>query len=120
MESHSHIIKREAKRLGFDYCGISKAEFLEDEAKRFENWLHSNMQGKMSYMERYADMRLDPRILVPGAKSVRHCRAGASLRRPVYWRTRVGNRKSIDRRRSDDRAHAGPLHAVPQFKCADL
>jgi hypothetical protein len=57
---------------------------------------------------------------VPDARSVRHCRAGASLRRPVYWRTRVGNRKSIDRRRSDDRAHAGPLHAVPQFKCADL
>jgi SAM-dependent methyltransferase len=57
---------------------------------------------------------------VPGARSIRHCRAGASLRRPVYGRTRVGNRKSIDRRRSDDRAHAGPLHAVPQFKSADL
>jgi epoxyqueuosine reductase len=69
-EKNSAIIKREAQRLGFDYCGISKAEFLEDEAKRFENWLHSNMQGKMSYMERYMDMRLDPRLLVPGAKSV--------------------------------------------------
>jgi len=69
-ENYSAIIKREATRLGFDYCGISKAGFLEDEAKRFEAWLHGNMQGQMTYMERYMDMRLDPRILVPGAKSV--------------------------------------------------
>src|SRR5581483_9906330 len=62
--------KREAKRLGFDYCGISKAEFLEDEAKRFENWLHQGMQGKMGYMERNIDKRLDPRLLVDGAESV--------------------------------------------------
>jgi|SRR6185312_6487959 len=69
-ENYSAIIKRESARLGFDYCGISKAGFLEDEAQRFEAWLHGNMQGKMTYMERYMDMRLDPRILVPGAKSV--------------------------------------------------
>jgi epoxyqueuosine reductase len=70
VENYSAIIKRESQRLGFDYCGISKAGFLEDEAQRFEQWLHGNMQGQMSYMERYMDMRLDPRILVPGAKSV--------------------------------------------------
>lgn len=69
-ENYSAIIKREAKRLGFDYCGISKAAFLEDEAKRFENWLHQGMQGNMSYMERNIDKRLDPRLLVEGAKSV--------------------------------------------------
>ena len=56
--------------MGFDFCGISKAEFLEDEAPRLENWLNQGMQGKMSYMENHFDKRLDPQKLVPGAKSV--------------------------------------------------
>jgi epoxyqueuosine reductase len=67
---NSQLIKTEAKRLGFDYCGISKAEFLEEEAPRLEHWLHNNMHGEMSYMQNYFDKRLDPRLLVPGAKSV--------------------------------------------------
>ncbi len=67
---YSAIIKEEALKLGFDSCGISKAEFLEDEAIRFERWLHKGMQGKMQYMERNGDKRLDPRLLVPDAKSV--------------------------------------------------
>jgi len=69
-ESYSAFIKQEATRLGFEHCGISKAEFLEDEAPRFEKWLHQNMHGKMDYMANYMDLRLDPRLLVPGAKSV--------------------------------------------------
>ena len=68
--NYTHLIKSEAKRLGFDYCGISKAEFLEEEAPRLENWLNNNMHGQMSYMQNYFDKRLDPRLLVPGAKSV--------------------------------------------------
>ncbi len=64
------MIKSEAKRLGFDFVGISKAEFLEEEAPRLENWLNKNMHGQMSYMQNHFDKRLDPRILVPGAKSV--------------------------------------------------
>ena len=68
--NHTSLIKAEAKRLGFDYVGISKAEFLEEEAPRLENWLNNNMHGQMSYMQNYFDKRLDPRLLVPGAKSV--------------------------------------------------
>lgn len=67
---YAQLIKTESKRLGFDYCGISKADFLEEEAPRLENWLNNNMHGQMSYMQNYFDKRLDPRILVPGAKSV--------------------------------------------------
>jgi epoxyqueuosine reductase len=69
-ESYTQIVKQEAKRLGFDYCGISKAEFLEAEAPRLEQWLKNQMQGEMQYMNNHFDMRLDPRKLVPGAKSV--------------------------------------------------
>ena len=63
-------IKEEAKRLGFNSCGISKAEFLEDEAPHLEQWLHKNFHGEMYYMANHFDKRLDPRLLVPGAKSV--------------------------------------------------
>ena len=67
---YSEIIKSEAKRLGFMSCGISKAEFLEVEAPRLENWLKQNMHGEMSYMENHFDKRLDPTKLVDGSKSV--------------------------------------------------
>jgi epoxyqueuosine reductase len=70
IHEHTAIVKSEAKRLGFDYCGISKAEFLEEEAPRLEAWLKNKMHGEMKYMENHFDMRLDPRKLVPGAKSV--------------------------------------------------
>ena len=64
------LIKAEAQRLGFLTCGISKAEFLEEEAPRLERWLNSNMHGEMAYMENHFDKRLDPTLLVPGSKSV--------------------------------------------------
>src|SRR5699024_6125344 len=60
----------EAKRLGFLACGISKAEFLEEEAPRLENYLKNNYNGKMGYLENHFDKRLDPTLLVPGSKSV--------------------------------------------------
>lgn len=69
-EQYTTLIKAEAKRLGFLSCGISKAEFLEEEAPRLERWLKKGMQGEMHYMENYFDKRLDPRLLVDGAKSV--------------------------------------------------
>ena len=67
---YSSAIKAEAKRLGFLSCGISKAEFLEEEAPRLEAWLKAERNGKMGYMENHFDKRLDPRLLVPGGKSV--------------------------------------------------
>jgi epoxyqueuosine reductase len=51
-------------------CGISKAGFLEKEAPRLEKWLKNNSHGQMSYMENHFDKRLDPTLLVDGAKSV--------------------------------------------------
>ncbi len=63
-------IKQKAQELGFSFCGISKADFLQEEANRMEEWLKKGYQGKMSYLERNVDKRLDPRKLVPGARSV--------------------------------------------------
>ncbi|WP_086477030.1 tRNA epoxyqueuosine(34) reductase QueG [Arenibacter amylolyticus] len=69
-QKYSQLIKDEAKRLGFLSCGISKAEFLEEEAPRLEKWLQNNMNGEMGYMENHFDKRLDPTKLVEGSKSV--------------------------------------------------
>lgn len=67
---NSAFIKSKAKELGFEFCGISKAEFLEEEAPKLEKWLNKNMHGKMAWMENHFDKRLDPTKLVEGSKSV--------------------------------------------------
>lgn len=69
-ERRSELVREHASHLGFLSCGFSKAGFLEEEAPLLEKWLLGHRHGKMAYMERYFDERLDPRILVPGAKSV--------------------------------------------------
>lgn len=70
LQKYSNSIKQEAKRLGFETCGISKAGFLNEEASKFEQWLKNGYHGKMKYMENHFDMRLDPRLLIDDAKSV--------------------------------------------------
>jgi epoxyqueuosine reductase len=67
---NTFFIKHTAKRLGFNYCGISKAGFLSEDAKRLEKWLKQGMHGSMQYMENNFELRTDPTKLVPGAKSV--------------------------------------------------
>ena len=69
-ENPTRFLKRKANNLGFLSCGISKAVFLEEEATKLENWLNDGKHGEMKYMENHFDMRLDPRKLVPDAKSV--------------------------------------------------
>lgn len=69
-EKYTRLIKEEAKRLGFAFCGISQAAFLEEEAPRLEKWLKGQLHGEMQYMENHFDKRLDPRLLVDDSKSV--------------------------------------------------
>jgi epoxyqueuosine reductase len=67
---NTRLVKQLAADLGFHYCGIAKAEPLEEDARRLESWLNQGMHGSMQYMENYFDLRIDPRKLVPGARSV--------------------------------------------------
>ncbi|SFA79435.1 tRNA epoxyqueuosine(34) reductase QueG [Algoriphagus aquimarinus] len=69
-EKNASIIKTTAKRLGFDFCGIAKAGFLEEEAPKLEEWLNRNYNGEMGYLANHFDKRLDPTKLVEGAKTV--------------------------------------------------
>ena len=70
LQENSSFIKQTALELGFTYCGIAKAEQLDEDARRLEKWLRQGMHGNMQYMENYFDLRIDPRKLVPGAKSI--------------------------------------------------
>jgi epoxyqueuosine reductase len=70
LEKNTQWVKALAQRLGFDYCGVARAQRLDDDARRLENWLAKGMHGKMHYMENHFELRIDPTKLVPGAKSV--------------------------------------------------
>jgi epoxyqueuosine reductase len=67
---YTSFIKKTAFSAGFSYCGIAKAQKLNEDAQRLEHWLSKGMHGTMKYMENYFDLRVDPAKLVPGAKSV--------------------------------------------------
>lgn len=70
IQEHTSIVKQAAFSLGFDFCGVARAQMLDDDARRLEQWFSSGMQGSMQYMENHFDLRIDPQKLVPGAKSV--------------------------------------------------
>ena len=66
----SSKIKKLASDNGFAFCGIAKAGHLDNEARKLDQWLSRGYHGKMTYLENHYEKRLDPTILVPGAKSV--------------------------------------------------
>jgi epoxyqueuosine reductase len=69
--NHTKIVKETAALLGFDFCGIATAGFLNEDAKRLENWLQQGMHGNMQYMQNHFDLRTDPTKLVPPRKNTK-------------------------------------------------
>jgi epoxyqueuosine reductase len=67
---HTRLIREEAHRLGFAFVGFARAERMDEEARRLEAWLQQGFHGQMSYMENHFEQRVDPRLLVEGARSV--------------------------------------------------
>lgn len=67
----SNNIKAEALRLGFYACGIAKAEPVDEAtASAYRTWIEKGNQAGMSYLENNLEKRLDPTLLMPGAKSI--------------------------------------------------
>lgn len=66
----SEEVKRVAAEVGFDDCGIARADALTEDEFPLRRWLADGGHGELHYMERNAEKRQDPRLLVPGAKSV--------------------------------------------------
>ena len=88
---HTQLIKSLAAQHGFDYCGIAKAQVLEEDARKLEAWLNKGLHGKMQYMENHFDLRIDPTKLVPGAKSV------ITLLKNYYPETQLQNELKISK-----------------------
>jgi epoxyqueuosine reductase len=70
LATRSTLIKSEALRLGFDACGIARAEPLPEDRSRLLSWLHNGYHADMQYMERNLEKRADPTMLVDQARSV--------------------------------------------------
>ena len=70
VDQHTNWVKQLAAAHGFDYCGLAKAQPLDEDARRLEAWLQKGLHGNMQYMQNYFDLRVDPTKLVPGARSV--------------------------------------------------
>jgi len=70
LDTLAQKLKAEARRIGFEDCGISRAEPLDEEARRLEQWLLEGRYGTMEWMADHFDKRIDPTKLVPGAESV--------------------------------------------------
>jgi len=66
----TRLIKQRSSDLGFKHCGIARADFLSDHEHGLKEWLARGLHADMAYMNRNIDKRLDPRLLMDGAKSV--------------------------------------------------
>src|SRR4051794_21440704 len=68
--SRAQQIKEQARALGFDLVGITRARALEHEGERLQEWLAKGLHGEMRWMEREPEKRADPRLILPNARSV--------------------------------------------------
>lgn len=67
----SSRLKAEAIRLGFFACGIAKAEPVDaDTAMYYRQWTAAGGHADMQYLADHVDKRLDPTLLLPGARSI--------------------------------------------------
>ncbi|MBN1420345.1 MAG: tRNA epoxyqueuosine(34) reductase QueG [Planctomycetes bacterium] len=62
-------IKKAARSLGFERAGIAAAGPAPD-ADRLRAWIAAGRAGEMDYLAERIERRIDPRIVVPGARSV--------------------------------------------------
>ena len=70
MEHLSAWIVDEARRMGFEACGIAKATRLEEDSALVEQWIEGGHEGTMGYLTRNREKRYDPRLLAEGTKSI--------------------------------------------------
>ncbi len=111
-ERLSRELKAEARRIGFDACGIARAERLDNEARRLEAWLNDGRHASMGWMENHFEKRVDPRQLVPGARSV------VSVLHSYYQP--VGHTQSLDVGKISRYAWGDDYHDVLKEKLAEL
>ena len=83
-------IKETATHLGFDLTGIAPVGPFPETAY-YPKWLESGFAGEMRYLERQKPARMDPQIILPGARSVVVCAVNYNTAHPrtSYHRLRA-------------------------------
>ena len=65
------IIRNEALRIGFDACGFARVEEVDaDMCDKYRQWLASGKQAQMGYLDNYVELRDNPALLSPGARTM--------------------------------------------------
>lgn len=90
-----NLITNAAKEVGFDIVGVVPAMPLEEESRRFGEWLSGGYHSTLSYLERNVEKRFDASKLVDGARSVVVCGVAYlseySRGYPEGWRTKIAS-----------------------------
>jgi epoxyqueuosine reductase len=68
--NQKEFISALAEKHGFLACGFARAEKLNETESQLIDWLEKGFHGKMAYMENHFQKRLNPSLLVEGAKTV--------------------------------------------------
>lgn len=88
-------LKKLAASVGFDLCGVAPCRHLAEGEERFRRWLEQGCHASLGYLERHADKRFDPRLLVEGARTAVVCavsyRNRASEGYPAGHRAKVAS-----------------------------
>lgn len=67
----SSLIKSKALQIGFSACGIAEADRVSVEAEaELRHWLEVGYDADLHYMRAHESLRLDPRELHPGCRSL--------------------------------------------------
>ena len=71
--SLADAIKHEARSLGFAAVGIAAVSPPPSSTgllDRLQDWLHRGYHGTMAWMARDPSRRADPRVVLPGCRSI--------------------------------------------------
>ncbi|MCU0461137.1 MAG: tRNA epoxyqueuosine(34) reductase QueG [Bacteroidales bacterium] len=66
----SEQIRRKARELDFDICGIAESRKLSERTEVLKKWVEEGMHDRMGYLERNTEKREDPQLLFPGTRSL--------------------------------------------------
>jgi len=62
-------IRQRARELGFEECRFTSAD-APATAETFQGWLARDQHGEMAWLQRNAAKRIDPQLVLPGAKTI--------------------------------------------------
>ena len=91
MELNSRQIKQTALQCGFHQCGMAPAGAMPHFLERLQQWSRRGCQAEMHFMENLQEMRSDPTLLLPGARTVISLLVGYKPTRTMQGNARIAS-----------------------------